>query len=123
MRLILHIAAYWLMLTVKDAIAKTDALAKAEFTTLRLALIKIGARIIETASRVRIAFSAACPNAALFRDVAARIASGAVSDRATCPPNPNPSSNAFPQSCSPGEEKGAKAMHTTLQAATHNALK
>jgi hypothetical protein len=73
MRLILHTAAYWLMLTVRDAIAKTEALAKAEFNTLRLALIKIGARVIETASRVRIAFSAACLNAVLFRDVAAAL--------------------------------------------------
>jgi len=73
MRLILHTAAYWLMLTVRDAIAKTEALAKAEFNTLRLALIKIGARIIETASRIRIAFCAACPNAALYRDVAAAL--------------------------------------------------
>ena len=76
MRLILHTAAYWLMLTVRDAIAKTEALAKAEFNTLRLALIKIGARIIETASRVRIAFSAACPNAALFRHIAAALQAG-----------------------------------------------
>jgi hypothetical protein len=64
------------MLTVRDAIAKTEALAKAEFTTLRLGLIKIGARIIETASRVRIAFSAACPNAALFRDVVTALRAG-----------------------------------------------
>jgi hypothetical protein len=76
MRLILHTAAYWLMLTVRDAIAKTEALAKAEFNTLRLTLIRIGARIIETASRIRIAFSAACPNAALFRDVAAALQAG-----------------------------------------------
>jgi hypothetical protein len=70
MRLILHTAAYWLMLTVRDAIAKTEALAKAEFATLRLRLLKIGARVIETASRVRIALSAACPEAELFRHVA-----------------------------------------------------
>jgi len=70
MRLILHTAAYWLMLTVRDAIAKTEALAKAEFATLRLRLLKIGARIMETASRVRIAFTAACPEAELFRHVA-----------------------------------------------------
>ena len=70
MRLILHTAAYWLMLTVRDAIPKTHALAKAEFATLRLRLLKVGARIRETAQRVRIAFAAACPNAALFRDLA-----------------------------------------------------
>lgn len=38
MRLILHAAAYWLMLTVRDAIAKTEVLTKAEFNPLRLKL-------------------------------------------------------------------------------------
>ena len=76
MRLVLHTAAYWLMLTVRDAIAKTEPLAKAEFNTLRLALIKIGARIVETASRIRIALSAACPQAELFRGVAAALQAG-----------------------------------------------
>jgi hypothetical protein len=70
MRLILHTAAYWLMLTVRDAVPKDHALAKAEFATLRLRLLKIGARIRETAHRVRVAFAAACPEAALFRDLA-----------------------------------------------------
>jgi hypothetical protein len=70
MRLILHTAAYWLMLTVRDAIPKAHALAKAEFATLRLRLLKIGARIRETLHRVRVAFAAACPEAALFRHLA-----------------------------------------------------
>jgi len=70
MRLILHTAAYWLMLTVRDEIPKTHALSKAEFATIRLRLLKIGARIRETAHRVRIAFAAACPDAELFRDLA-----------------------------------------------------
>jgi hypothetical protein len=43
MRLILHTAAYWLMLTVRDAVPKSHALAKAEFVTLRIRLLKIGA--------------------------------------------------------------------------------
>ena len=70
MRLILHTAAYWLMLTVRDVVPETHALAKAEFATLRLRVLKIGARIRETAHRVRIAFAAACPEASLFRDIA-----------------------------------------------------
>lgn len=65
-RLVLHTAAYWLMLGVRDAIPKTRDLAKAEFSTLRQRLIKIAARVIETASRVRLAFSACHPEAALF---------------------------------------------------------
>jgi hypothetical protein len=68
-RLVLHTAAYWLMLTVRDAIPKTRDLAAAEFATLRLMLIKIAARVVETASRVRLAFAAACPHADLFRSL------------------------------------------------------
>jgi Transposase DDE domain group 1 len=70
MRLVLHTAAYWLMLTVRDAIPKPLPLAVAEFATLRARLLKIAARITETASRVRIAFAAACPEAGLFRSIA-----------------------------------------------------
>jgi hypothetical protein len=69
-RLILHTAAYWLMLTVRDAIPKAEKFAGCEFTTLRLRLIKIAARITETATRVRIALATACPEAALFRRIA-----------------------------------------------------
>ena len=73
MRLILHTAAYWLILTVRDAIPPTHALATAEFTTIRLRLLKLGARVIETAARVRLAFAAACPEAVLFRHIAAAL--------------------------------------------------
>ena len=72
-RLVLHTAAYWLMLTLREAIAKPHALATAEFTTLRMRLLKIAARITETATRVRIAFAAACPEADLFRRIAASL--------------------------------------------------
>jgi hypothetical protein len=65
-RLILHTAAYWLLLCVRDAIPGPQPLATAEFTTLRLGLIKIGACITETARQVRIAFTTACPEADLF---------------------------------------------------------
>jgi Transposase DDE domain group 1 len=53
-RLILHTAAFWLMLSVRDAIPQTHPLAKAEFNTLRECLIKIGARVIEHLARVRV---------------------------------------------------------------------
>jgi hypothetical protein len=69
-RLVLHTAAYWLMLTVRDTIPKTHALAKAEFATIRLRLLKLGARVIETIARIRLAFAAACPEANLFRQIA-----------------------------------------------------
>ena len=67
MRLILHTAAYWLMLTVRDAIPRPQVLANGEFSTLRLRVLKIAVRIKETASRIKLAFAANCPDAALFR--------------------------------------------------------
>ena len=66
----LHTAAYWLLLTVRDAFPRPQPLAQAEFATLRARLLKIAARITETTSRVRIAFAAACPEAGLFRSIA-----------------------------------------------------
>jgi hypothetical protein len=69
-RLVLHTAAYWLMLTVRDAIPEVQDLAVAEFATLRLRLLKVAARITETASRVRIALTSCCPEADLFRGLA-----------------------------------------------------
>lgn len=66
-RLVFHTAAYWLLLTVRDHIPKPRDLAGAEFNTIRLRLLKIAARVIETAARVRLAFAAACPEAELFR--------------------------------------------------------
>ncbi len=70
MRLILHTAAYWLMWKLRQAIPGTAALRTAEFATLRNRLIKVAARVVETASRVRIAFASACPDAVLFRAAA-----------------------------------------------------
>jgi Transposase DDE domain group 1 len=69
-RLVLHTAAYWLVLTVRDAIPKPRDLATAEFATIRLRLLKIAARVIETAGRVRLAFAAACTETDLFRGLA-----------------------------------------------------
>ena len=56
-----------LILGVRDAIPKTAPLAVAEFKTIRERLLKIGVRVVETASKVRLAFAAACPQARLFR--------------------------------------------------------
>ena len=55
------------MLALRDATRRAAPLARAEFVTLRLRLLKIGARVIEKASRVRIHFTSACSDAALFR--------------------------------------------------------
>jgi hypothetical protein len=69
-RLVLHTAAYWLMLSVREAIPAARDLARAEFATLRLRLLKIAVRVHETASRIRLAFASCCPDADLFRALA-----------------------------------------------------
>ena len=73
-RLVLHTAAYWLMLALRDAVPRRMPLAWAEFATLRARLLKIGARVVEKAARIRIHFASACPDAALFRLLAGRLA-------------------------------------------------
>ena len=54
--------------------AITLDIAWAEFATLRARLLKIGARVVEKAARIRIHFASACPDAALFRLLAGRLA-------------------------------------------------
>ena len=55
---------------VRAAIPQTDPLTKAEFTTIRERLIKIGARVIEHIARIRIQLPTSCPEGALFCAVA-----------------------------------------------------
>jgi hypothetical protein len=70
MRLILHTAAYWILWRIRHAVPKTASLATAEFATIRLRILKVAARVIETTSRIRVAFASACPDARLFKDLA-----------------------------------------------------
>jgi hypothetical protein len=53
-RLILHTAAYWLMLAMRSAVPTRSQLSHAEFATMRLRLIKIAARVVEGAARIRV---------------------------------------------------------------------
>ena len=73
-RLILHTAAYWLLHTLRAAAPKRSCWRTAEFTTLRLRLIKIAARVVEGAARIRVWLPTACPDAAIFRLLAGRFA-------------------------------------------------
>ncbi|MDE2185077.1 MAG: IS1380 family transposase [Alphaproteobacteria bacterium] len=71
-RLILHTAAYWLLLSLRNAVPAGSPLAAGEFTTLRLRLLKIAARIVEGAARIRVFLPSACPDRAVFRALAGR---------------------------------------------------
>ena len=72
-RLILHTAAYWLLLDVRDCVPSWHPLRSAEFAGIRLHLLKIAACFMETAARVRIALASCCPEAELFSLVAFRL--------------------------------------------------
>jgi hypothetical protein len=74
MRLIQHTAAYWLLHTLRAAAPKRSSWRTAEFTTLRLRLIKIAARVVEGAARIRLSLPTGCPDAAIFRLLAGRFA-------------------------------------------------
>jgi len=65
-RLILHTAAYWLLLDVRDQVPSWHPLRHSEFASIRLHLLKIAGRIVETASRIRVALASCCPEAELF---------------------------------------------------------
>ena len=60
-RLIIHTAAYWLLHTLRGLAPKTSPWRTAQFDTLRLAFIKIAARIVEMATRVRVSLPSAYP--------------------------------------------------------------
>ena len=70
----MHTGAYWLMLALRNAIPQATPLISAEFATPRPRLLKVGARVVEKTARIRIHFASACPDAALFRLLAGRLA-------------------------------------------------
>jgi hypothetical protein len=71
-RLVRHTAAYWIMHALRACIPTTSPMARGEFTTLRLRLIKIGARVIEHAARIRVHLPTSCPERDLFAGIARR---------------------------------------------------
>jgi len=73
-RLILHTAAYWLLHGLRAAAPKASDWARAEFATVRLGLVKIAARVVERATRIRVSLPSACPYHAIFALLARRLA-------------------------------------------------
>jgi hypothetical protein len=71
-RLLLHAAAMVLMEEIQAAAHGTQ-LAKAQASTIRLKLIKIGARIVESCRRVWVHLSSSCPYQATWRHVHAAL--------------------------------------------------
>jgi hypothetical protein len=64
-RLFLHMAAYWLVLRLREVLAKTE-LATMQIQQLRLRLLKIGGQVIQSARRLWFRLASGCPWQAVF---------------------------------------------------------
>ena len=73
-RLLIHTAAYWLMLGLRGLAPRTSFWREAQFDTIRLCLIKIAGRVTEMLTRIKIALPTAYPYQIGFATLAARIA-------------------------------------------------
>jgi hypothetical protein len=61
-RLLIHTAAYWLLHTLRGLAPKTSFWRDAQFDTLRLALIKVAARVTEMVTRIKVALPSCYPH-------------------------------------------------------------
>jgi len=73
-RLLIHTAAYWLLLSLRGLAPRTSFWRDAQFDTIRLCLIKVAGRVTEMVTRIKIALPTAFPYQAGFADLAGRIA-------------------------------------------------
>jgi hypothetical protein len=73
-RLVLHTAAYWLLHTLRGLAPRTSFWRAAQFDTIRLALIKVAARVTELMARIKLALPSSYPYRRSFILLAARAA-------------------------------------------------
>jgi hypothetical protein len=72
-RLFLHMAAYWLLLSLRAAAPRRSLWRTATFETLRRAFLKIAVRVEELKSRIKVAFPSAYPHAPILALLAGTI--------------------------------------------------
>ena len=73
-RLVLASAAYVLLHGLRAAAPKRSFWRTAQFDTLRRRLLKLGARVFEKATRIKVILPAACPDQAIFAHLAGAFA-------------------------------------------------
>ena len=71
-RLLIHTAAYWLLHTLRGLAPKTSFWRAAQLDTIRLALIKVAARVTEMKTRIKVALPSCYPHQASWALLAAR---------------------------------------------------
>ena len=72
-RLLVHSAAYWLLHTLRSLAPKTSFWRDAQFDTIRLAFIKVAARVTEMVTRIKVSLPSSYP----YKDSLALLASRA----------------------------------------------
>ena len=72
-RLFLHAGAYWLVWAFQQSVPKRSRWRTAQFDTIRLKLVKLGARIEELKKAIRVHLPTACPVEPILRCIASRI--------------------------------------------------
>ena len=73
-RLLIHTAAFWLMLSLRGLAPQTSFWRDAQFDTIRLCLIKVAGRVTEMVTRIKIALPTAYPYQIGFAALAGRLA-------------------------------------------------
>ena len=73
-RLLVHTAAYWLLHTLRGLAPKTSFWRDAQFDTLRIALIKVAARVTELKTRIKVALPTCYPHQQSWALLAGRAA-------------------------------------------------
>ena len=73
-RLLIHTAAYWLLLSLRGLAPRNSFWRDAQFDTIRLNLIKVAARVTEMVTRIKVALPTAYPYQAGVTMLAGRIA-------------------------------------------------
>jgi len=73
-RLLIHTAAYWLLHTLRGLAPKTSFWRDAQFDTIRLALIKVAARVTELKTRIKLALPTSYPHQSSWALLASRAA-------------------------------------------------
>lgn len=73
MRLVLTGLAYWLMTWLRGLAPRRSPWARRQFDTLRLRLLKLGARVAEKPTKITLHLPAACPDQAILALISGRI--------------------------------------------------
>jgi len=75
-RLFLHVGAYWLLHTLRQAAPKRSRWRGATFETIRRVFVKIAVRVEELKGRIKLAFPASYPQAAMLTVMVGSITTG-----------------------------------------------